>query len=165
MLPLERTIPSSIGKLEFALLKYAEQIGSDCPLFIQNKPAYAVEKGNILTPISLNFNGYYLILVHPGIHVNTKIAYSKSNPHKPKEKLSDLIKLPIEDWKGEIKNDFEDVIFEIHPEIKQIKDKLYNLGAVYASISGSGSSVYGIFNRNIEIEKHFEEYFTWKEKL
>ena len=147
------------------LLKYAEQIGSDCPIFIHDKPAYAVEKGNILTPITLNLNGYYLILIHPGIHVNTKIAYSKSNPQKPKENLSDLIKLPIEDWKGKIKNDFEDIIFESHPEIKQIKDKLYDLGAAYASMSGSGSAVYGIFKTDLNIKDFFGNYFTWKEKL
>ena len=159
---------NSIFKLnltEDVLLKYAEQIGSDCPIFIHNKPAYAVEKGNTLTPITLNFNGYYLILVHPGIHINTGIAYSKSNPHKPEENLLDLIKLPIEDWKGKIKNDFEDVIFKSHPEIKEIKEKLYDSGAIYASMSGSGSSVYGIFKSDIKIENLFGNYFIWKEKL
>lgn len=150
---------------EDVLLKYAEQIGSDCPIFIYNKPAYAVEKGNILTPIKLKFNNYYLVLIHPGIHVNTKVAYSKSHPHKPKENLLDLIKLPIEEWEGKIINDFEDFVFENHPEVKEIKEKLYDLGAVYASMSGSGSSVYGIFKSDIEIKNLFGNYFTWKEKL
>lgn len=147
------------------LLNYAEQIGSDCPIFIHNKPAYAVEKGNILTPIKLNLNDYHLILVHPGIHVNTKDAYSKSHPHIPKENLLDLIKLPIEDWKERIINDFEEIVFKNHPEIKEIKEKLYEIGAVYASMSGSGSSVYGIFKNGIEIGNLFGNYFTWKEKL
>ncbi|MBI9055190.1 MAG: 4-(cytidine 5'-diphospho)-2-C-methyl-D-erythritol kinase [Bacteroidales bacterium] len=147
------------------LVKYAEQIGSDCAIFIENKTAFATERGNILNPLNINLSGMTFVLIHPGIHVNTGLAYSKSNPRIPKKKLTELIKEPIENWKSTIFNDFEEIIFHDHPEIKEIKDQLYNLGAVYASMSGSGSSVYGLFKNNIDINNVFDTYYTWKEIL
>lgn len=147
------------------LIKYAERIGSDCAIFIDNKPAYATERGNNLEPIELDLTAYYILIVHPGIHVNTGKAYSKSSPNKSDIYLKELIKTPIEHWKESIKNDFEDIIFPEQPEIKYIKEKLYKLGAVYASMSGSGSSVYGIFNKNIDLKNEFPDYFVWKGKL
>ena len=148
-----------------ALLKYAEKIGSDCPFFIINKPCYAIEKGNILTPIDLNLKGYYFILISPEIHVNTGMAYLGTTPKKPTKSLLDLIKQPIENWKETIKNDFEDSVFRNHPELKEIKDNLYNLGAIYASMSGSGSAVFGIFKNKIDLQNSFNKYFIWTEVL
>lgn len=149
----------------FQLKRYAEQIGSDCAIFIDNKPAYATERGNKLEFIDLNLKGYYIVLVHPAIHVNTGLAYSKSKPKKTEIKLNELIKKPIQEWKDFIFNDFESIIFPDHPEIKHIKNRLYNSGAVYAAMSGSGSSVYGIFEKDIDEQNLFKEYFSWKEKL
>ena len=148
-----------------AFIKYAERIGSDCPFFILNKPAFATQKGNVLKPIDLNLKGYFLVIVHPGIHVNTAKAYSKTLPKKPEINLSELIKQPIENWKETIKNDFEDSVFKDYSEIRDIKNNLYDLGAVYASISGSGSAVFGIFNSEVNLENYFNNYFTWTELL
>jgi 4-diphosphocytidyl-2-C-methyl-D-erythritol kinase len=148
-----------------ALFGFAEKIGSDCPFFILNKPAFAAEKGNKLIPIELSFKGYFMVLVHPGIHVNTAKAYSKIEPTKPLESLSKLIFQPIENWKGLIKNDFEESVFEEYPEIENIKNQLYNSGAIYASMSGSGSSVYGIFKNEIDLKSEFKNNFIYTELL
>jgi 4-diphosphocytidyl-2-C-methyl-D-erythritol kinase len=147
------------------LMNYAEKIGSDCPFFVLNKPAFATEKGNNLTAIELSLKGYFLVLVHPEIHVNTAKAYSKIKPNKPSESLSKLISQPIENWKGLIKNDFEMSVFKEYPEIESIKNKLYNSGAIYASMSGSGSSVYGIFKNEINLKSKFKNYFVYAELL
>jgi len=147
------------------LAKYAEQIGSDCAIFIDNKPAFATARGNILKPIEVNLSGKYFIIVHPEIHVNTGLAYSKSKPQKSITSLNELINEPIENWKSSIFNDFEEIIFPDYPEIENIKNKLYDLGALYASMSGSGSSVYGIFNETIDIKKYFTDYFVWEDIL
>jgi 4-diphosphocytidyl-2-C-methyl-D-erythritol kinase len=159
---------NSIMKLNLndnTIIKYAERVGSDCPFFIINKPSFASEKGNMLKPIDLSLKGYFLVIIHPGIHVNTAKAYSKISPKKPEISLSELIKQPIENWKGTIKNDFEDSVFNDHPEIEIIKSKLYNIGAIYSSMSGSGSAVFGIFNYKIDIKDSFNKYFTWTEVL
>ncbi len=146
---------------EVELLRYAEKIGSDCPFFIKNEPAFATEKGNILNKIDFSLKGYFIIVIHPKIHINTAIAYSKIKPKLPAKSLTNLINEPIETWKGKVSNDFEDVIFKLHPEIGNIKNKLYNLGAVYASMSGSGSAVFGIFNEEIKLKNQFKNYYTW----
>ena len=147
------------------LENYAEQIGSDCPFFISNQPAYVTEKGNNIKPLSLNLRGYFIVLVHPGIHVNTGQAYSKIKPAKPENSLKELISQPVENWKNLIKNDFEPVIFKEFDEIRKIKEKLYDSGAIYASMSGSGSSVYGIFNKKTDLQKEFPDYFVWEDFL
>jgi len=147
------------------LINYAEKIGSDCPFFILNKPAFASEKGNKLSPIKLSLKGYFMVLVHPGINVNTAKAYSKIKPAKPSESLSELIFQPIENWISLIKNDFEESVFEEYPEIEKIKTQLYNSGAIYASMSGSGSSVYGIFKKGVDLKSQFEKYFIYTELL
>ncbi len=148
-----------------ALISYAETIGSDCPFFILNKPAFATEKGNNLTAIELNLKGYFLVLVHPGIHVNTAKAYSKVKPSKPSKSLSELISQPLENWKNIIINDFEDIIFSEYPEIENIKSKLYKSGAIYASMSGSGSAVYGIFKNKVDLKNQLNNYFVYSELL
>jgi len=147
------------------LEKYAGQIGSDCPFFITNQPAYVTEKGNNIKPLSLNLKGYFIVLVHPGIHINTGQAYSKIKPAKPENSLKELINQPIEKWKNLIKNDFESVVFKEFDDIRKIKEKLYDSGALYASMSGSGSSVYGIFNEKTELKNLFPDYFVWGDFL
>lgn len=155
----------NLGLTNDDLINYSEEIGSDCAIFIDNKPAFAYDRGNKLDSIQINLSGKYLVLIHPGIHINTGLAYSNSKPAKPKESLKELIKLPIEKWKNNIINDFENIIFPNHPEIKKIKEKLYEHGGVYASMSGSGSSVYGIFNTKVNIKKLFPGCFIWEDYL
>lgn len=147
------------------LIKYAEKIGSDCPFFVLNKPSLGLEKGNKLTPIHFNLKGYFLVLIYSGIHVNTAQAYSKIKPNKASESLSELILKPIKSWKNIIKNDFEEIVFSEHPEIESIKTRLYELGALYASLTGSGSAVYGIFDKQMDPETQFKNYFIHSELL
>lgn len=141
------------------LEKYADLLGADCPVFIKNKPVFATGTGNIFTPIKISLKGYYLLLVKPDIHVSTPEAYSLVNPEKPQTSLVELIQKPITEWKDTIKNDFEKSVFPKYPEIELIKKLLYDLGAVYASMSGSGSSVYGIFESKPEKSDLFEGWF------
>ncbi|MDD3320330.1 MAG: 4-(cytidine 5'-diphospho)-2-C-methyl-D-erythritol kinase [Paludibacter sp.] len=123
----------------------AAKLGADCPVFIRNKPAFATGIGNAFISIDLSLNGYFLLLVKPDIHVSTPEAYSLVVPEKPEFSLQELIKAPVSEWKSTIKNDFEKSVFKTHPVIEKIKFQLYDMGAKYASMSGSGSSVYGIF--------------------
>ncbi|MBI4947711.1 MAG: 4-(cytidine 5'-diphospho)-2-C-methyl-D-erythritol kinase [Bacteroidetes bacterium] len=165
---------------------YAKQLGSDCSFFISNKPVFAKGKGDELESLNLSLSKYHIALVCPNIHINTAQAYSmvKLRPdpkggnaqspfrsddseddeyRTPSEDLGQIvIKLPIEDWKNKISNDFENVIFPQYPEIKKIKEKLYALGAVYASMSGSGSSVYGIFKKEPKVKEKFVKYQVWE---
>lgn len=127
------------------LRSYALQLGSDCPFFISNKTCYASGRGEVLQPVSLNLENYKIVIVCPGIHINTAWAFSQMKVGHKSPSLLQVINNPIESWKTTIKNDFEEVIFPGHPQLKEIKDQLYSAGAVYASMSGSGSSLYGIF--------------------
>jgi len=147
------------------LLKIAEETGSDCPFFILNKPSFATKKGNALFPVNFNLKGYFLVLVYSFIQVNTAAAYQKTKPQQSSEKLTYRINQPVETWKEHIKNDFEKVIFNDYPEIKKIKDQLYDSGAVYASMSGSGSAVYGFFRDKVDLKTEFSHYFVWTEWL
>ena len=128
------------------LEKLAAKLGADCPVFIKNKPVFATGIGNVFTPIKVSLKGKFLLLVKPDIHVSTPEAYSLVVPEMPKVSLFDLIQQPLSEWRGLIKNDFEKSVFSKYPEIEKIKNNLYEMGAVYASMSGSGSSVYGIFD-------------------
>ena len=147
------------------LISLANRIGSDCAFFIYNQPVYADERGNNLHKISLSLKGFYLVLVYPEIHISSSDAYAGIKPGKPDTSLIKLIEAPIEDWKFLIKNDFEENVFNLYPEIKKIKQKLYEIGAIYSSMSGSGSSVYGIFKNAVEIENIFNDYFVWTSYL
>lgn len=138
----------------------AAKLGADCPFFVKNKPVFAAGIGNIFTPIRLSLSGYYLVLVKPDIHISTPEAYSLVVPQKPEFSLLELIQKPIHEWKSLIKNDFEKSVFSKYPEIEAIKNKLYDMGAFYASMSGSGSSVYGIFEIIPEEMHAFESCFV-----
>lgn len=145
---------------------YARQLGSDCSFFISNKPAYAEGRGDKYESIQLDLTNYYIALVYPSVRINTAIAYSGVKPKMPSRSLEeDIINLPIEQWKNCIHNDFEDSIFPQFPLIKNIKEKLYSSGAVYASMSGSGSSVFGIFSKPTDLKKEFTDCFVWEGKL
>lgn len=137
------------------LKNFASQIGSDCPFFINPKPIYVSGKGDILEPVKIKLKNIFCIIVKPRIHVSTAQAYSWIKPQKRKESLKDILQLPLNEWKDIVTNDFEKVVFEKYPAVKNIKNRLYKLGASYASLSGSGSAVYGLFTE----EKHLDTYF------
>lgn len=145
------------------LINYALQLGSDCPFFIINKPCIAKGRGERLKEIEVDISKYKIVLVNPGIHVNTGWAFSQLLKQSYNEKIylrtgksiKQIIQQPIISWKDELLNDFELPVFNAHPQIKVIKEKLYKMGALYAAMSGSGSTVYGIFNTNIDT-KMFE---------
>lgn len=133
---------------EAALIAYAAQLGSDCPFFIVNKPCYATGRGEIMEIVELDLSGYSFLLVHPGIHVNTGWAFQQLTPKEPAYSLRELIRLPVETWKNVMVNDFEAPVFQAHPVLAAIKDAMYTHGALYATMSGSGSAVLGIFPKN-----------------
>ena len=143
----------STEKLE----EYAAILGADCAFFIQNKPVFASGIGNIFEEINLSLKGYYLVLIKPDIFVSTKDAFANIIPMKPNHSLKEIIRMPVETWRATMKNDFEDSVFKKFPEIAAIKDKLYDMGAIYASMSGSGSSVFGIFREQVD---HVDEVFN-----
>jgi 4-diphosphocytidyl-2-C-methyl-D-erythritol kinase len=143
------------------LLKYADELGSDCSFFIINKPCYASGKGELLEEISLDLTGWKIVVVYPSIHVDTGGAFQNIEPSLPEKSLKEIITQPVEKWKYELQNDFEKVIFKRHRKIVEIKDELYRSGAVYASMSGSGSTVFGIFPQDKALALHFPpEYFV-----
>lgn len=127
------------------LEEYAARLGADCAFFIRNRPTYAEGIGNIFSPIELSLTGWQLLLVKPDIFVSTRDAFARIRPHHPQRNLKEIIGQPVESWKGCMVNDFEESVFPQFPIIGDIKTELYRLGAVYASMSGSGSSVYGLF--------------------
>jgi 4-diphosphocytidyl-2-C-methyl-D-erythritol kinase len=133
------------------LINYALQLGSDCPFFIINKPCFATGRGEALEEIKVDLSAYKIVLINPGIHVNTGWAFSNITPALPQKSIQAIVQQPVETWKTQLKNDFEVPVFITHPQVKAIKDNLYQLGAIYAAISGSGSTVFGIFNKTIDI--------------
>jgi len=142
---------------------YASKLGSDCAFFIQNKPAYAIEKGDQLSALDLDLKKYFFVLVMPEVQVSTAEAYQGVHVSPSTTPLTELIKLPITEWKFHIKNDFESSVFSKYPVIAQIKASLYEAGALYSSMSGSGSSVYGIFKEPLklpQLEKENKVYYV-----
>ena len=151
-------------KLNFSLdelLKIASNIGADCPFFLVNKPIFASGIGNQMTPVNVDLNNYYFLIVKPEITVSTKDAYGMITPGPAKKSLEEIVKKPISQWKELMKNDFEEPIFKKYPEICVIKQQLYELGAIYASMSGSGSSVYGLFENRPNWGDLFKNHFVW----
>ena len=135
---------------------YASEIGSDCPFFLQSAPCFATGKGEILEPLTLDISSYSLLLVHPEIRIDTAWAFSKIRPSRPKYNLKQSILKPVQDWVYTIFNDFELPVFEAYPQLQIIKNRLYEAGAIYASMTGSGSTIYGIFDKSAIPEIEFE---------
>ncbi len=159
---------ASLGLTSQQLCSYASRIGADCAFFIDNTPAYATGIGDILTPTPCSIGGYHLVLVKPDIHVSTKDAYALVTPQKPEQPLTEIAARPIHEWKDAMKNDFEKSIFAKYPAMAKVKEQLYEMGAVYASMSGSGSSFFGIFKEEQDIEKIKEQFpgmFCWCKKM
>ena len=137
------------------------KLGADCPFFINPQPLFAEGIGDVFTPISLNLSGWYLMLVKPEVHVSTREAYAGVRPHKPAYSLLETAKLPVGMWEGRMVNDFEENIFANHPLLGEIKEELYSQGAAYASMSGSGSTIFGLFRSRPSCEQAFEGHFTF----
>jgi 4-diphosphocytidyl-2-C-methyl-D-erythritol kinase len=138
------------------LLEYAAVLGSDCPFFIVNKPVFATGRGEVMTEINLNLKGLSLFLVKPPFEVATASAFRNIVPQKPTVSLAELIQLPVTAWKENIVNQFEFSVFQQFPDIERVKNQLYEIGAIYASMSGSGSCVFGLF---IDLPENIGDFF------
>ncbi|WP_026955786.1 4-(cytidine 5'-diphospho)-2-C-methyl-D-erythritol kinase [Algoriphagus vanfongensis] len=149
---------------DFFLEEYAAQLGSDCPFFVENTPKIARGRGEILEPIDISLKGSHLVLINPGIHIGTKEAYAGVTPAMPKVKLEEVL-ADRSRWKEELVNDFEVSVFANHPEVSEIKEKLYAAGAYYASMSGSGSTVFGLFEEQPSTIEFPEDYFHFETLL
>jgi 4-diphosphocytidyl-2-C-methyl-D-erythritol kinase len=141
------------------LLEYAAVLGSDCPFFIINKPCYATGRGEILKEIDMNLSAYKFAIVNPGIYINTGDAFRDIRPRFSEKSVLDIIKEPIETWKENLVNDFTEPVYKKYPEIQSIEDHLYHAGAIYACMSGSGSTVYGLFKKEAEVELSFPPHY------
>jgi 4-diphosphocytidyl-2-C-methyl-D-erythritol kinase len=129
------------------LEKYASLLGADCPFFIKNAPAFGSGIGDVLKSINIDLSDFLIILIKPPFSVNTAGAYKNIHPTVPTNSINNILLLDISEWERVLKNDFEKPVFQMYPEIERIKEKLYEQGALYASMTGSGSSVFGIFPR------------------
>lgn len=148
------------------LTEYARKLGADCAFFLQNRPLIAHEKGDLFDDLHLNLSGLYLLIVVPEISISTKEAYQNIKIKKPEKTINQIIQnKPIDHWKEYLKNDFEDYVFLKYPVIKEIKRHLYKKGAVYASLSGSGSAIYGLFKSPPPDDSYLNNYDNWIEKL
>jgi 4-diphosphocytidyl-2-C-methyl-D-erythritol kinase len=136
----------NLGLSEEERLNLARPLGSDCAFFIKNKPVYAYEKGDVFKDLSIDLSAYYIAVIFSNVHSNTKEAYSGVKPAKPATSLLDVIQQPVHTWKNSMSNDFEASIFAKYPVVEKTKQDLYDAGAIYASMSGSGSAVFGLFD-------------------
>lgn len=143
----------------------ASSLGADCAFFIRNKPVFASGIGNIFEPVELSLEGWHLCLVKPDIAVSTAEAYAMVTPSAPVVSLKEIVRRPIETWRESMVNDFEASVFPKYPAIEAIKQRLYDKGAVYASMSGSGSSVFGIFKAETRLKQDFPDCFVWEGAL
>ncbi|XZF13521.1 4-(cytidine 5'-diphospho)-2-C-methyl-D-erythritol kinase [Chitinophagaceae bacterium MMS25-I14] len=150
----------NLGLDKKELAEMALLLGSDCPFFIYNTPQYATGRGEQMVPVSLDLSSYSLQLVCPGVHVSTAKAFSMITPQPVSYDLRQLDKLPVNEWRGKISNDFEAPVFKEHPELAAVKKQLYDAGAIYAAMSGSGSTVFGIFEKGKRAA--FEEKGGWE---
>ena len=151
---------------ESMMERYAARLGSDCAFFISNTPSLATGRGEILNPISLSLKGYTILLVKPDIAVSTAEAYGGVTPHRPSVSLADAVMRPVSEWKECVFNDFELSVFKKYPLLADIKQRLYDLGADYAAMTGSGSTIYGLFRTPLDNPAAlFPDYFTCQREM
>lgn len=150
---------------EEALKAYALNLGSDCPFFIYNQPCHARGRGELMEPILLNLQNKTLVLVCPGIHISTAEAFANIRLSPDVPSTASIVKGPLENWKIQLKNDFEETVFLLHPELKAIKEKLYENGAIYAAMSGSGSTIFGIFDQDPTVLEWPSQYQVFIQKI
>jgi 4-diphosphocytidyl-2-C-methyl-D-erythritol kinase len=152
-----------LGLSKEQLAKYALQLGSDCPFFIYNAPQFAQGRGEQMQPVNIDLSAYSLQLICPLVHISTAKAFSMLTPKPAPFDLRNVSELPVSEWKNNISNDFEAPIFAEHPTLAEIKQQLYAHGAIYASMSGSGSTIYGIFDKGkkavVKADVAFEEHY------
>jgi 4-diphosphocytidyl-2-C-methyl-D-erythritol kinase len=130
------------------LTAFALELGSDCPFFLQSSPCFAGGRGEKLEPVALDLSGYSILLIQPETHISTAWAFSRIKPGIPEFRIREVITAPLSQWRNRLRNDFEIPVFQQYPELKKIKARLYEAGAIYASLTGSGSGLYGIFPKN-----------------
>ena len=143
------------------MMQLAASIGSDTAFFIQDDPMLGTGRGEILSNVKVDLAGKFLVLVNPDIQVSTADAYARVKPGEPAVPLGNILKRPLDHWKNSLKNDFENSVFKKYPDIRDLKDKLYSLGATYASMSGSGATVFGIFEKEFDAGNAFSGTTVW----
>jgi len=142
--------------------QYAARLGADCAFFIESRACYAEGIGERLQPIDLDLSGWHIGVVRPDIPVPTKEAFSRIHPHYPALNCRDVVKQPVETWRDTLTNDFEESVFVLHPEIGDVKEQLYKMGATYAAMSGSGSALFGLFKDEPDaLRQTFPDMFTF----
>ncbi len=151
-----------LGIDEQKLKSLSLEIGSDCPFFIDSLPSFASGRGEILEPIEAVLAGLHLLILNPGVSINTREAYRKCRPVSPVTSLRKLIGLPVNSWKGQVVNDFEEYAIKNYPVIGKLKSELYNAGASFSLMSGSGSSVYGIFSEKPDLPDQIKSFLIWE---
>ncbi|WP_316815579.1 4-(cytidine 5'-diphospho)-2-C-methyl-D-erythritol kinase [Pedobacter nyackensis] len=152
-----------LGLSVATMQNYVRPLGADCAFFIENKPVYAFGKGDEFSSIAIDLSKYFLVLVKPAVHVSTADAYAGIKPTIPSRSVKDLIHLPVKEWRSGLENDFETSVFSKYPEIEQVKSKLYQSGALFSLMSGSGSSVFAIFDRQVrlpDLERDHKVYYN-----
>lgn len=149
--------------------RYASRLGSDCAFFITTEPSFATGRGEVLEPVNIaeqNLQGYYIAIVKPAIAVSTREAFKLIICRQPEHCCRDIVRQPVETWKTVLTNDFEEPAFKQHPELADIKQRLYDLGAVYAQMSGSGSAFFGLFRTEPQqLKSNFPDCYTFTTKL
>ena len=144
------------------MAELAARLGSDCPFFLHDSPLLMEGRGELLSPVRLSLKDHYLVVLFPGIHISTAEAYAAVTPAIPSVHLRASIALPVNRWKQSVVNDFERSAFALHPLLPELKEALYRAGALYASMSGSGSSLYGIFGTPPELPGELHKFIVWQ---
>ncbi len=148
------------------MIAYAARLGADCAFFIKSTPCYAEGIGERMTPIRLDLTGWHIGIVRPDIPVSTKEAFSHIHPHYPERNCREVVSQAVETWRDELTNDFEESVFALHPEIGAVKEQLYDMGATYAAMSGSGSALFGLFKETPHrLSQEFPNMFTFETLL
>ncbi|MDO7874059.1 4-(cytidine 5'-diphospho)-2-C-methyl-D-erythritol kinase [Hymenobacter sp. ASUV-10] len=152
-----------LGLSEDALESYARRLGADCAFFIRNQPVLAVEKGDVFEPLDLNLKGTACAVIYPGLHISTAEAYGRITPRPPQHELRAALAQPMATWRDTVSNDFEEALTPHYPVLGEIKQLLYAAGATYASLSGSGSAVYGLFSGHETVPSLSakDDYLLW----
>ena len=154
-----------LGMSDAELMQFIKVFGSDCAFFINNQPAFAMERGDVFEESSITLKGKFLVMVYPDLFISTKEAYGGIKPEKPEHELRLVLKGEIQSWKQEVRNDFETTLFPKYPVLQQIKKLLYDAGAQYASMSGSGSTIFGIFENEVDVRKSFPGNYSIIQKF
>ena len=155
-----------LGLSKQQMMDYAARLGADCAFFVKSRPCYAEGIGERLEDISLDLSEWYIGVVRPDIPVPTKEAFARIRPHYPKKNCREVVMQPVETWKEGLINDFEESVFTVHPGLAEVKQQLYNMGATYAAMSGSGSALFGLFKENPDrLSQVFPDMFTFSSLL